>query len=151
MWVKGVLIHFIVESRSQNNLISVEVIKKMDLTMTPHPQPYTISWLGQGRDLHVSQQCCLPYDIKPFKDEVLCDISSLEVCHFLLGQPYLWKQHDVYESRPHIVIINLGRQLYRIPKVASSTTISLISTKKCSKVISQTRKIFFFVICAHTK
>jgi hypothetical protein len=84
----------------------------------------------------VSQQCRLPYDIKPFKDEVLCDIYPLEVCDVILGQPYLWKCHVVYESRPHSVIITLGRQLYMIPEVASPTAISLISAKKCSKVIS---------------
>jgi hypothetical protein len=89
--------------------------KQLDLTMKLHPQPYTIGWLHQGRDLHVSQQCRLPYGIKPFKDKVLCDISPLEVCDVLLGQPYLWKLHDVYDSIPHSVIINLGRQLYRIP------------------------------------
>jgi hypothetical protein len=141
MWVKGAPLHFIVDSSSQKNLISAEVIKWLDLPMTPHPQPYTIGWLHQGRDLHVSQQCHLPYNIKPFKDEVLCDISPLEVCDVLLGKPYLWKCHVVYESRPRSVIITLGRQLYRIPEVASPTAISLISAKKCSKVISQTEEV----------
>jgi hypothetical protein len=128
MWVKGAPIHFIVDSGSQKNLISVEVIKRLDLPTTPHLQPYTIDWLHQGRDLCVSQQCCLPYDIKPFKYEVLCDIAPLEVCDILLGQPYLWKHHVVYESRPCSVIITLGRQLYRIPEVALPTAISSIST-----------------------
>jgi len=103
--------------------------------MKPHPHPYTICWFHQGRDLHVSQQCRLPYIIKPFKAEVLYDISPLEVCDVILGQTYLWKCHVVYESIPHSVIITLGKQLYMIPEVALPTTISLISTKKCSKVI----------------
>jgi hypothetical protein len=151
MWVKGAPLHFIVDRNSQKNLISTEVVKWMDLPKTPHPQPYTIGWIFQGRDLHVNQQCHLPYDIKPFKDEVLCDISPLEVCDVILGQPYLWKHHDVYEFRPLNVIITLGRQLYRIPEVASPTTVSLISAKKCSKVISQTRKFIFFVNHYHSK
>jgi hypothetical protein len=67
----------------------------MNLPMKPHPQPYTIGWLHQGIHLCVSQQCCLPYSIKPFKYEVLCDMSPLEVCDVLLGQPYLWKRHAV--------------------------------------------------------
>jgi hypothetical protein len=103
---------------------------------TLHSQPYTIGWLRQGRDLCINQQCRLPYNIKPFKDEVLCDIAPLEVCDVLLGKPYLWKRHIVYESKPRIVIITLGRQLYKIPEVASPTAISLISAKQCSKVIS---------------
>ena len=57
----------------------------------------------------------------------------------------------MYESRPCSVIITLGRQLYRIPEVASPTTISLISIKQCNKVISQTEKFIFFVIHAHNK
>jgi hypothetical protein len=62
MWVKGAPIHFIVDSGSQNNLISTEVIKHMNLPTTPHPQPYTIDWFHQGRDLRFSQQCRFSYD-----------------------------------------------------------------------------------------
>jgi hypothetical protein len=85
-------------SRSQKNLISAEVVKQLGLSTTPHPQPYNIGWLRQGRDLHVNQQCRLSYNIQPFKDEVLCDVAPLDVCDVLLGQPYMWKHHAIYES-----------------------------------------------------
>jgi hypothetical protein len=55
MWVKGTLLHFIVDSSIQKNLISVEVIKWLALPTTPHPPPYTIGWLRQGSDHRVSQ------------------------------------------------------------------------------------------------
>jgi hypothetical protein len=77
MWVKGSLLQFIVDSGSHKNLISVEVVKRLSFPTTTNPQPYTIGWLHQGRDLHISQQCRLPYNIKPFTDEVLCDIALL--------------------------------------------------------------------------
>jgi hypothetical protein len=48
MWVKGTPLHFIVDSGSQKNLISTEVIKQLGLSTTPHPQPYKIGWLRQG-------------------------------------------------------------------------------------------------------
>jgi hypothetical protein len=51
MWVKGTPLHFIVDSGSQKNLISAEVIKRLALPTMPHPQPYTIGWLHQGSDL----------------------------------------------------------------------------------------------------
>jgi hypothetical protein len=124
MWVKRAPVHFIVNSDSHKNLISIVFFKQTNLPMTTHPHPYTIGYLHQGRDLHFNQQCLLPYDIKPFKDEVLCDISPVEVCDVLLGKPYLWKCHVVYESRPDNVILTLGRQLYRIPEVALPTIIS---------------------------
>jgi hypothetical protein len=112
----------------------------------PHPQPYTIGWLCQGSDLSVNQQCRLLYDIKPFKDEVLCDVAPLEVCNVLLGQPYLWKHHAVYESRPHSVIITLNRKLYKILEAIPPSDISLISSKQCRKVISQMGKFVFFEV-----
>jgi hypothetical protein len=144
MWVKGTPLHFIVDSGSQKNLISVEVVKQLGLSTTPHSQPYNIRWLRQGRDLHVSQQCRLSYDIQPFKDEVLCDVSPLDVCDVLLGQPYMWKHHVVYKSRPRSVIVSLGGHLYRIPEVVSTT----VPPKKCRKIVSHTAKFSFFTICS---
>jgi hypothetical protein len=108
MWVKGALLHFIFDSGIQKKLISAEVLKWLDLSMKLHPHPYIICWLRQGRDLRVIQQYHLPYDVNPFKDAVLCDIATLEVCDVILGQTYLWKRHVVYEFRPHSVIITLG-------------------------------------------
>jgi hypothetical protein len=93
----------------------------------------------------------LSYDVKPFKDKVLYDVSPLNVCDVLLGQPYLWKCHAVYDSRPHSVIITLNMKLYRIVKAVPPNVISLISAKQCRKVIYQTGKIFFFVIRSQNK
>jgi hypothetical protein len=89
MWVKGAPLEFIIDSNSQKNLISVEVFKWLVLLTMLHPQPYTIGWLCQGSNLHVNQECHMSYGIKPFKDEVLCDVSPLEVCDVILGQVYL--------------------------------------------------------------
>jgi hypothetical protein len=144
--MKGTPLHFIIDRGSQKNLISAEVVKQLALSTTPHPQPYTIGWLCQGSNLRISQQCRLSYGIKPFKDEVFCDVSPLEVCNVLLCQPYLWKCHAIYESWPHSVIITLNRKLYRIPKGVPPSVISLISAKPCKKVISQTGKFVFFMI-----
>ena len=55
MWVKVSLLQFIVDSGSQKNLISANFMKWLGLSTTAHPQPYTIGWLHQGRDLCVSQ------------------------------------------------------------------------------------------------
>jgi hypothetical protein len=89
MWVKGTQLHFIMDRGSQKNHILEEVVKQLALPTTQHPQPYTIGWICQGSNLRISQKCRLSYNIKPFKDEVLCDVAPLEVCDVILGQPYL--------------------------------------------------------------
>jgi hypothetical protein len=48
MWVKGIPLDFIIDNDSQENLISAEAIKRLNLTTTYHPQSYTIGWLNQG-------------------------------------------------------------------------------------------------------
>jgi hypothetical protein len=63
----------------------------------------------------------------------------------------LWKRHDVYESRPRIVIVTLGNKLYMIPKVPPPIAISLVTAKQCSKLISKTRKFVFLMICPQGK
>jgi hypothetical protein len=55
MWVKGDLIHFIVDSSNQKNLISTKVLKRLNLPTTPHLQPYTISWLRLVKNLCLIQ------------------------------------------------------------------------------------------------
>ena len=73
----------------------------------------------------------------------MCDVSPLDVADVLLGQPYLWRVHVVCESRPSVVIITLGNNLYRILDLVLPHVISLTTTKKCSKIISKTRKFIF--------
>ena len=44
------------------------------------------------------------------------------------------------------MIITLANNLYRIPEVAPPTAVSLITAKKCSKIISETGKFVFLMI-----
>jgi hypothetical protein len=86
----------------------------------------------------------MSYGIHPFKDDVVCDIAPLYVYNGVLGQPYMWKHHDVYETRPCSVIITLGGQLYRIPEVVSTTD----PPKQHCKVISDRKKFILFKLCS---
>ena len=52
----------------------------------------------------------------------------------------------MYETRPCVVIITFGNNLYRIPEVVPPLSISLTTTKKRSKIFSQTRKFIFLTI-----
>jgi hypothetical protein len=144
MWVKGTPLHFIFDNDIQKNLISSKVIKHLGLSTTPNSQPYNIRWLHQGRDLCVNQQCHMSYGVQPFKDEVVCDVDPLDVYVVILGQPYMWKHHDVYESRHHSVIITMGGHLYRIPEVV----LTIAPLKQCHKVISHTAKFILFIVCS---
>eukprot|EP00253_Pinus_taeda_P031701 PITA_31701 len=144
MWIKGSPLQFIVDSGSQKNLISEEVVKRLGLPTTTHPQPYKIRWLPQGRDHHVSQQCRLPYNIKPFTDEVVCDIAPLEVCDVLLGKPYLWKRHAIKLISKTSKFVFLMIRPQGKKKTVATTSRQGLSTRKLKmdKVVEEYEDIF---------
>ena len=84
------------DNGSQKNFIFEDLVKKLGLFTTPHPQPYNINWMKDGQELRITRQCKLAYFIKPFEDEVLCDVALLSVVDALLKKPDLWDQNGTY-------------------------------------------------------
>ena len=70
-------------------------------------------------------------------------MAPLKVCDVLLGQPYMWKRHAVYESRSRSVIVTLGGQLYRILE-----TVAPSKVLQGRKISSDIRKVFLFTIAS---
>lgn len=73
-------------------------------------------------------------------------MAPLDVCDVLLGQPYMYQQHGVYESRPRSVTIRLGEQKYQIPEVSPAYTASLISAKQCKRLVAKTGTFILLMI-----
>ena len=48
IWVKCSSLQFIIDSDSQKNIISAEVVKQLGILPMPQLQPYNIGWLHQG-------------------------------------------------------------------------------------------------------
>ena len=60
----------------------------MELHKTKRPIPYKVSWLQNGHQLLVSEQCEIELQIGNYKDKVHCDVIPMDVCHILLGIPW---------------------------------------------------------------
>jgi hypothetical protein len=71
----------IIESGSTDNLVSTEMVKKLELETTAHPSLYKVSWLQKGHQVMVIQQCKVEFKIGGYKDEILCDVIPMDVCH----------------------------------------------------------------------
>jgi hypothetical protein len=143
MWVKGTPLHFIVDSGSQKNLISAEVVKQLGLSTTPHRSHTTsggfakdeISMSANNVDCHTTSNPSRMryYVMFPHWMSVMFSWAN-----------HICGSHVVYESRPRSVIVSLGGHLYRIPEVVPTT----VPPKKCRKVVSHTAKFSFFTICS---
>jgi hypothetical protein len=45
---KDMVCKVIIDSDSTNNLVSTDMVEKLELETTDHPSPYRVSWLQKG-------------------------------------------------------------------------------------------------------
>ena len=58
-----------------------------------------MSWLQKGHQLLVNEQCNVEFHIGTYKDEILCDIMPMDVCHILLGRSWKYDKKFVHDGR----------------------------------------------------
>jgi hypothetical protein len=78
----------IINSGSTDKLVSTEMVEKLELETTAHPNPYKVSWLQKGHQVTVTKQCLVEFKIGGYRDEILCDVIPMDVCHIVLGRPW---------------------------------------------------------------
>jgi hypothetical protein len=47
----------------------------------------------------VSQQCKVEFKIGGYKDDILCDVIPMDVCHILLGRPWQFDRNVIHDGR----------------------------------------------------
>jgi hypothetical protein len=58
----------IMDNGSTYNLVSTEVVEKLELDTIEHPSPYRVSWLQKGHQVNVTKQCLVEFKIGGYKD-----------------------------------------------------------------------------------
>ena len=100
--VQGKCCKIIIDGGSTENLVNTEVIEKLELHKTKHPIPYKFSWLQNGHQLLVSEQCKIEFQIGNYKDKVICDVIPMDVCHIFLGRPWQYDKSEKHDGRKNI-------------------------------------------------
>jgi hypothetical protein len=87
----------LIDSGSQSNLVSEELVKKMRLKTQIHHNPYTLKWISNNHQMHITKQCRVKFAISSkFVDEVTCDVVPLSECGMVLGNPYLYDHKAIF-------------------------------------------------------
>jgi hypothetical protein len=134
----------IVDNGSTDNLVSTEMVEKLELEIIDHPSPYKVSWLQKGHQVSVTKQCLVEFKIGGYNDKVLCDVISMDVCHLLLGRTWQYDRNVVHDGRMNTYILEKNRETYRLlpikdkevkPEVCN--TILLMSGKELLKEVEK--------------
>ena len=76
------------DSGSQANLISDDLVKKLNLKTILPPKPYPFGWICKDTNIHDTRKCILRFAITTnFIDEVELDVVPLDISRIVLGSP----------------------------------------------------------------
>ena len=100
---------------SYKDMVSLEVLNNLESKNQEQPQPQKLSCFKKRGVVRDSRKC-LVFLINDFQDYILCDVTTMDVCHLLLGCerscPYqripvgrsntfsLYKKQDCYTLQP---------------------------------------------------
>lgn len=104
--VKKKLCTLIVDGGSCTNVASTELVKKLALPMTKHPNPYKLKWLDDDSEVKVRHRVLLSFSIGNYEDEVLCDVIPMTACHILLGRPWQFDRKVVHDGMTNVYKVN---------------------------------------------
>jgi hypothetical protein len=143
----------IVDSGSTDNLVSTEMVEKLELETTDHPSPYRVLWLQKGHQVTVTKQCLVEFKIGGYNDKILCDVIPMDVCHLLLGRPWKYDRNVIHDGRMNTYTLEKnGRTHMLLPikdkevKPEVSNTVLLMSGKELLTEVKKKEDPQFFVV-----
>jgi hypothetical protein len=112
----NVKVDTLVDSGSQANIISEEVVNNLGLETNPHPKPYPLGWICGDNNLQVTKQCKIKFAITSnYVDELEIDIVPLDICGIVLGSPYLYYRKSIFYREDNKYCFKKDEKEYIVP------------------------------------
>ncbi|XP_042953496.1 uncharacterized protein LOC122290046 [Carya illinoinensis] len=108
----------IIDSDSCENVVSEEVVQKLQLKTDRHPKPYKLSWLNKGSEVTVDRRCLVPFSIgRKYFDNAWCDVVSMDAFHVLLGRPWQYDHSVIHDGWKNTYSLNIkGKKIVLVPR-----------------------------------
>ncbi|KAK8701391.1 hypothetical protein V6N13_019778 [Hibiscus sabdariffa] len=135
----------IIDSGSCTNVASSVMVDKLGLKTTKHPHPYKLQWLNDGGEFKVTRQVVVPFSIGKYKDEVLCDVVTMDATHLLLEQPWQYDKkamHDGFTKR--YSFMHAGKKITLAPLTPSQVSEDQASLKKSIEAAKSKKKMVVY-------
>jgi hypothetical protein len=142
-----------VDSNRISNLVSTEMVENMELETVAHPSPYKVSWLQKGHQVNVTKKCLVEFKIGGYKDEILCDVIPMDVCHLLLGRPCQYDRNVVHDWRNNTYTLEKNGRMHMFlsikdkeVKIEMSNTVLLMSGKELLNEVKKKEDTQFIMV-----
>ncbi|KAL4296921.1 hypothetical protein GQ457_12G014120 [Hibiscus cannabinus] len=118
------------------------LIVKRSMRMTKHPNPYRLQWLNDGGEVRVMKQALVPFTIGKYKDEVLCDVVTMDACHLLLGRPWQFDKGTTHDGTTNrYSFMHAGKKITLAPLTPSQVQEDHIRLRKNVEEIQGKKKM----------
>jgi hypothetical protein len=142
-----------VDNGSTKNLVSTEMVEKMELETIAHPSPYRVSWLQKGHQVNVTKQCLVEFKIGGYKDEILCDVIPMDVCHLLMGRPWKYDINMIHDGRKNTYTLEKNGRTHMLLSIKdkeveteTSNTVLVMSGKELLNEVKKKEDMQFIVV-----
>jgi hypothetical protein len=135
------------DTRSQENLISEDTVKKLKLEKIPHPKPYPLGWICDNAKLQVTRRCKLRFAITAhFVDEVELDVIPLDICGIVLGSPYLYDRKAIFHHRENKYHLFKNGVEYIVRAHTKKMNLSLVNTGQMKRLVNASKNFVLLMI-----
>jgi hypothetical protein len=129
------------------------MVEKLELETVAHPSPYKVSWLQKGHQVTVTKQCLVEFKIGGYKDEMLCDVIPMDVCHLLLGRLWQYDRNVIRDGRRNTYTLEKNGRMHMLllikdkeVKAETSNAILLMSGKELLDEVKREEEIQFVMV-----
>lgn len=135
------------DSGSQANLISEDLVKKLNIETVTYPRPYPIGWICKNENMQVTRKCILRFAINSkFLDEVQLDVVSLEISGFVLGIPYLYDRKTVFHLHENKYHLFKDGFEYIVRAHKKKRNLSLIHAREMKRIVNESENLTMLII-----
>jgi hypothetical protein len=114
--IKDWRVHTIIDGGSCNNLVNVEVVKKLSLTTQELPHPYHIQWFNNNGKVKVTKIARIHFSIGSYHDFADFDVVPMDACSFLLGRPWEFDTDAIHYGRSNkYTLMHKGKKIVLLP------------------------------------
>jgi hypothetical protein len=114
--VKDCRVHTIIDGGSCNNLVNIEVVKKLGLTAREHPHPYHIQWFNNSGKFKVTKTARVHFSIGSYHDFADFDVVTMDACSLLLGHPWEFDTDAIHHGRSNkYTFMHKGKKIVLLP------------------------------------
>ncbi|XP_071688732.1 uncharacterized protein [Rutidosis leptorrhynchoides] len=116
------------------------MVENLELVSKKYPHPYKLQWLNQGNEVKVTRQVIVPFSIgSVYQDEITCDVIAMELCHLLLGRPWLFDKYVYHNGHQNTYSLYLNGKKITLTSLKPSEIPRADPTAKNDKTLFMTQ------------